>query len=249
MSKAHTSAPGQGHAAIMDSVYRRQRHFYDLTRKYYLFGRDTMLAQLDVPEGGRVLEVGCGTGRNLVTAARRTPHALFYGYDISSEMLASARANAGSSAAAGRIFLAQGDAENFDACSHFGVNGFDRVFMSYTVSMIPGWQQAIRHALTQLAPDGQLHLVDFGTLDGWPPAARRAMGWWLQKFHVEARANLDGTLGQLAGGASMHHVTRRIGGGYAVLATLSASPQQPQQAASATPSNNQHDWFSHAMQP
>ena len=25
---------------MMDAIYRRQRHFYDLTRKYYLLGRD-----------------------------------------------------------------------------------------------------------------------------------------------------------------------------------------------------------------
>ncbi len=248
MSHASSRGADQAHAAIMDSVYRRQRHFYDLTRKYYLLGRDTMLAEMDVPEGGRVLEVGCGTGRNLVAAARRTPHALFYGYDISSEMLLSARANAAASTATGRIFLTQGDAENFDACGHFGVKGFDRVFMSYTVSMIPCWQQAIAHALTQLAPDGQLHLVDFGTLDGWPSTARKAMNWWLAQFHVEPRPNLDDTLARLAAGAGMGHATRRIGGGYAVLATIAAS-QQFQRTAEPTIRNNQHDWFSHATQP
>ena len=77
----------QGHAAVMNRVYRRQRHFYDLTRKYYLFGRDTMLDAMAIPEGARVLEVGCGTGRNLTAAATRTPHALFYGFDISTQML------------------------------------------------------------------------------------------------------------------------------------------------------------------
>ena len=40
--------------------------------------------------GMRVLEVGCGTGRNLVSALRRFPQAEFYGMDISSEMLATA---------------------------------------------------------------------------------------------------------------------------------------------------------------
>ena len=35
----------------MDRIYRRQRHVYDLTRKYYLLGRDRLIADLDVPRG------------------------------------------------------------------------------------------------------------------------------------------------------------------------------------------------------
>ncbi|MDP3895918.1 MAG: class I SAM-dependent methyltransferase, partial [Mesorhizobium sp.] len=72
------------HAALMDGIYRRQRHIYDATRKYYLLGRDRMLERLDVPPGGAVLELGCGTGRNIVAAARRYPGARFCGLDISS---------------------------------------------------------------------------------------------------------------------------------------------------------------------
>ncbi|TIV98235.1 MAG: SAM-dependent methyltransferase, partial [Mesorhizobium sp.] len=55
-----------GHAELMDGVYRWQRHIYDLTRKYYLLGRDRLIDGLDVPRGGTVLELGCGTGRNIV---------------------------------------------------------------------------------------------------------------------------------------------------------------------------------------
>src|SRR5262245_11531474 len=74
-----------GHAALMDGVYCHQRHVYDVTRKYYLLGRDRMLAGLDVPPGGGVLELGCGTGRNLLLAARRYRDARFFGLDISTE--------------------------------------------------------------------------------------------------------------------------------------------------------------------
>ena len=77
----------------MDGVYRYQRHFYDLTRKYYLLGRDRMIAGLDVPPDGTVLELGCGTGRNIVLAARRYPDARFFGLDISAEMLETAQAS------------------------------------------------------------------------------------------------------------------------------------------------------------
>ena len=78
-------------AALMDRLYRRQRHFYDVTRKYYLLGRDRLIEGLAPPPGSRVLEIGCGTARNLVAAAQAWPDAQFYGIDISAEMLATAR--------------------------------------------------------------------------------------------------------------------------------------------------------------
>ena len=65
----------------MDAIYAWQRHIYDATRKYFLFGRDQLIATLDVPDGGTVLEVGCGTGRNLIQAARRYPTARLFGLD------------------------------------------------------------------------------------------------------------------------------------------------------------------------
>ncbi len=49
------------HAGLMDRMYRHQRHIYDITRKYYLLGRDWTIEKLDVPQGGSLLEVGCGT--------------------------------------------------------------------------------------------------------------------------------------------------------------------------------------------
>ena len=43
------SAPGGSPTAdvLMDSVYRRQRHIYDVTRKYFLLGRDTLIARAE----------------------------------------------------------------------------------------------------------------------------------------------------------------------------------------------------------
>src|SRR5438067_2504401 len=80
-----TSAGHTPHAALMDGIYRHQRHVYDLTRHCYLLGRDRLITGLEPPAGGSVLEVGCGTGRNLIVAAARYPEAHFYGLDISSE--------------------------------------------------------------------------------------------------------------------------------------------------------------------
>ena len=50
----------------MNRMYRWQRHIYDGTRRYYLLGRDRLIANLRPDAGTTVLEIGCGTGRNLV---------------------------------------------------------------------------------------------------------------------------------------------------------------------------------------
>ena len=102
------------HAALMDETYRHQRLFYDLTRKYYLFGRDRLISELKPKEGAHVLEVACGTGRNLQVAARKYPQCAFYGLDISAEMLTSARAKVHP-----RVQLAQADACGFDGAQLF----------------------------------------------------------------------------------------------------------------------------------
>ena len=98
----------------MDRVYRRQRHIYDLTRKYYLLGRDRLIAGLDRRPAARVLEIGCGTGRNLVAGARPIPRR---GCSGSTSRPRCWRRRAASLARAGlapRIALAQGDATAFD---------------------------------------------------------------------------------------------------------------------------------------
>ena len=121
-------------------MYRLQRHIYDASRRYYLLGRDRLIADLDVPDGGSVLEVGCGTGRNLVATARRYPTARVFGFDISTEMLKNAASSIARHKLGARVTIAQGDALDFDAGKVFGVTSFDRVYFSYTLSMIPDWR-------------------------------------------------------------------------------------------------------------
>jgi S-adenosylmethionine-diacylgycerolhomoserine-N-methlytransferase len=177
-------------AALMDSVYRNQRHIYDLTRKYYLLGRDRLIARLVPPPGGSVLELGCGTGRNLIEAARLYPDARFYGLDISREMLATAEANIRRAGLEGRILLACGDASAFDSEALFGRASFDRVFMSYTLSMIPPWREAMAAGFMALSSGGLLSVVDFGQQERLPGLFRRLLHAWLAKFHVTPRADM-----------------------------------------------------------
>lgn len=173
------------HARLMDAVYRRQRHVYDATRRFFLFGRDALIRQLDCAPGDAVLEIACGTGRNLFRIGTHWPDTALHGLDISAEMLRTARLKLGD-----RAVLACGDATAFNPQELFGRSQFDRVIISYALSMIPDWQQALRHALELLAPRGELHIVDFGDFGGLPRLLRAGLRAWLSAFHVTPRAEL-----------------------------------------------------------
>ncbi len=215
------SATGD-HAGHMDAIYRSQRHFYDLTRKYYLLGRDRLIAELAPPPGGTVIEIGCGTGRNLIAAAKRFPDARYFGIDISEAMLTTARANVAKAGLSDRITLAQGDATAFDAMALFGVARFDRVFQSYTLSMIPDWQGALREGASKLAPGGRLDVVDFGQQERLPGAFRALLFGWLAQFDVSPRAELAATLDRIAAANSLTARFTPLYRGYAWSGRLSA---------------------------
>lgn len=183
------------HGGLMDQVYRRQRHIYDATRKYYLLGRDYALAQMQPGPHDHILEVACGTGRNLDQIARRYPGRPLYGMDISAQMLRSAEAKL-----AGRALLAHGDACDFDPKGLFGRHGFDRILLSYSVSMIPDWQAALSQAARHLAPGGELHVVDFGDQSRLPRWFDQGLRRWLGQFHVTPRDTLQEAMASLPGG-------------------------------------------------
>lgn len=204
----------------MDTIYRRQRHFYDATRKYYLLGRDRLIADLAPPPGGSILEIGCGTGRNLIACARAWPQASLYGIDISQAMLETARTALARAGGADCVHLAQGDACAFDPSALFGRATFDRVFISYALSMIPDWEGALAQAAACVAPGGRLDIVDFGQQEALPRLWKDALFRWLSAFHVSPRADLERAIARTArargGKANIQPLYR----GYAVRAVI-----------------------------
>ncbi|MGH6858950.1 MAG: class I SAM-dependent methyltransferase [Phyllobacterium sp.] len=208
------------HGPLMDRVYRHQRHFYDATRKYYLLGRDPMIAGLAPPERGSILEIGCGTGRNLVLAGEAYPRTALYGIDISNEMLATARRKIAAAGLGARTHLAYADAAGFDPQALFGRGRFDRIFISYAISMIPQWQAVIREAVSHLQPGGALHIVDFGDLADLPGPARAALYKWLEWYHVAPRNDLFAMAETIAAESGCQIETRRLYRGFAWICAI-----------------------------
>ncbi len=201
----------------MDAMYRHQRHIYDLTRKFYLFGRDQLLASLPAPPGAAVLEMGCGTGRNLVKLARRAPAARLYGVDVSRVMLDTAAHSLERAGLSGRVALAQAGGQGFDPQAAFGLERFDTIYFSYVLSMIPGWRVVVDRALDQLAPGGTLAVVDFGDQLAAPAWRRRLLLSWLSLFHVHPNAEIEQGLRALAAGQGGLIDEQNIFNGYAYI--------------------------------
>jgi len=219
-SGTDTGALGGEHAVAMNRMYRYQRHIYDLTRKYYLLGRDRTIAELDLPAGGSLLEVGCGTGRNLLLAQKLFPSAHLSGLDISAEMLTSVRANF--RGMPNQPTLRVADATDFRA-EDFGSAGYDRVMISYALSMIPDWERAIDASLAALKPGGSLHIVDFGQQERLPRGFGRLLRAWLTRFHVTPRATLRRVLEDRQKGLGGTLQFEEIGRGYAWRAVFTVS--------------------------
>ncbi len=208
-------------AAKMNGIYRHQRFVYDLTRRYYLLGRDRLLGALAPPAGGTVLEVGCGTGRNLVRAARLYPSTSCFGLDVSSAMLETARTTITRAGLGARITLAAGDACAFDPASTLGVSSFDRIFLSYVLSMVPRWPDVVEGAVRHIGPSGSLHIVDFGDFAGCPRPFSAAMRAWLRRFHVTPIAHFERQLAAIASAQGLQLRFENPYRGYAAYAVLS----------------------------
>jgi len=111
-----------------------------------------------------------------------------------------------------RIALARADATAFDPARLFGVPCFSRIFFSYSLSMIPDWQDALVEAISWLSPDGELHVVDFGGQERLPGWFRAGLRHWLARFHVSPRDDLQD---ELAGRPGTLIRFERPYGGYA----------------------------------
>jgi len=167
---------------LMDRIYRRQRHFYDFTRKYYLLGRDRLIDGLAPPPGkpGARDRLRHGT-----QPGRRGPH-LAAGTALRHRHLGrdadTGRQVVGRAGLAQRIELARADATSFDPAWLFGVPCFSRIIFSYSLSMMPAWRAVLGEALRWLAPDGELHIVDFGGQERLPRWFRAGLRRWLARF-------------------------------------------------------------------
>jgi len=171
----------------IEGYYRLHAGIYDATRWSFLFGRGAILAHAAaaLPAPARILEVGCGTGRNLAALARMFPRAQLTGVDLSGEMLAIARRK--TAAYGSRVTLLR---RAYDAPVD-AARGHQLVLCSYALTMFnPGFAAAIAAAHRDLVPGGHIAVVDFHA------TRLRWFARWMRVNHVR----MDGQLRPLLRG-------------------------------------------------
>lgn len=166
-------------------MYRYQRYFYDLTRKYYLLGRDKLIAEMNIQEGENILEAGCGTGRNLAILAEKYSNASFFGLDASSVMIEESQKKVEAKKLKNiQLQIALADDFTFDKTFKLA-ESFDTIYFSYSISMIPPWKESIANALKNLKSGGSFYIVDFYDQKDLPVWFQKLLQGWLRQFHVQ----------------------------------------------------------------
>ncbi len=117
--------------------------------------RRSAVAALDLGHGDRVLEIGCGTGRNLRFLRDAVgPTGKVYGVDLSAGMLDKARELRERNNWA-NVTLTRGDALVYSAPELL-----DGVLFSLSYNTMPHHRSVLLHALSQLRPGGRIVIMD-----------------------------------------------------------------------------------------
>ena len=146
-----------------DTPFVRQR--YNRLAKFFVFFewlfllprniRSKAVSRLELKQGSHVLEVGCGTGRNLAPLIEAVgTKGQVYGVDLSEGMLREAQELC-AEARWQNVTLIQADAVDYDLPAPV-----DGVIFSLSYAVIPRHEAALRHAWNQLRRGGYLVIMD-----------------------------------------------------------------------------------------
>jgi demethylmenaquinone methyltransferase/2-methoxy-6-polyprenyl-1,4-benzoquinol methylase len=143
-------------------IFNQVVPYYDLLNRVLSLREDVrwrrfVARSLRLDEGGRVLDVACGTGDLALAIAARPDRPQVVGLDLVPAMLGPARQKAPK--AQGRLSLLAGDATRLP----FADRSFDAVTIAFGIRNIPRRIEAMAEMKRVLAPGGRLHVLEFAT--------------------------------------------------------------------------------------
>lgn len=178
---------------FLTPVYDAGAELFGLGRRF----KRRLLATMAFPRGGRVLDVGSGTGLFAVLLARQRPDLLVTGMDLDPSILRIAARRA--VRAGGRVQFHRGSARALP----FRDAAFDTITNTLMLHHLPAQDKlrALAEIARVLKPGGTLYLADFA-----PPrtALARAVTWHLRLIDFEhTRGHFAGEVPRLLANAGL----------------------------------------------
>lgn len=164
------------HRQTMTNYYRIQSGIYDASRWTFLYGRNRLIECLRIQPGERVMEIGCGTGKNfeMIQQCLQGTGELT-GVDCSAPMLRKASQRVRTNGWKNVLLI-----DHEYGAESITRGGVDVLLMSYSLSMIPHWKTALACAQLELRPGGRIGIVDFCK----PAESSKLFSDWLAVNHV-----------------------------------------------------------------
>jgi S-adenosylmethionine-diacylgycerolhomoserine-N-methlytransferase len=152
------NTPDSQSSSQLQNYYSYHAHIYDATRWSFLFGRKQILDLIpELPSQPRVMEVGCGTGKNLERLEYCLPDAQILGVDLSNEMLGIARERLDESPQLSFMQTQYGSRP-------LQKEPFDLILLSYSLTMLgDDVEYVVQQLARDLNPQGYVAVVDFNT--------------------------------------------------------------------------------------
>lgn len=192
---------------------------------------------LQVRQGNRVVELGCGTGRNFALLERAVgPRGRIIAVEVSARMLARARARAARHRWRNVEFVHR-DVAEYKFPAHI-----DAVLATYTLVTVPEYDRVIRRALTALKEGGRCVVLDQKLPSGFGSTLIPLVDLLSRPFHysrIVGERRLWETLQRHAGNVA---VEERYGGFvYLAVAEKAAAVGAGVDRAAGTPANPRPD--------
>ena len=167
-------------------VYRRRAPAYDISsHSYALMGyrlnsyRRRGLELLQMRPGDTVVEVGCGTGANFSAVEKSIGSSgRLIGVDLSEDMLAQAQLKVSENGWS-NVELINQPAGEYEFPENVAA-----VFSTFALTLVPDFDEVIRHAAAALRPGGRFVVVDFKAPTKWPQGVIRSIVPLLRPFGV-----------------------------------------------------------------
>lgn len=169
---------GETHAERLESFYGGQAREYDSFRARMLHGRRELITQLNLPSDGIWVDMGAGTGENILLAGSRADSLReIHLVDLSASLLEVA-AERLKEAGRSNAQIHQVDATQFEAAPE----SVDVVTFSYSLTMIPDWFEAVAVAERILKPGGVIAVTDFYVSRKFTAEDHRQHRWLSRAF-------------------------------------------------------------------